>query len=50
MELRAIACVEDQLGEPLREHGPILGVEFDTLPPDAFGAPIGIYDNSSYLY
>lgn len=42
MELRAIACVEAQLGEPLREDGPILGMEFDSLPPDAFGAPIGI--------
>ncbi|KAJ4703536.1 Homeobox domain-containing protein/DDT domain-containing protein [Melia azedarach] len=41
MELRAIACVEAQLGEPLREDGPILGMEFDSLPPDAFGAPIG---------
>lgn len=41
MELRAIACVEAQLGEPLREDGPILGMEFDPLPPDAFGAPIG---------
>lgn len=49
MELRAIACVEDQLGEPLREDGPILGIEFDQLPPDAFGAPIGINDNASYL-
>ncbi|XP_020209586.1 homeobox-DDT domain protein RLT1, partial [Cajanus cajan] len=42
MELRAIACVEAQLGEPLREHGPILGVEFDPLPPDAFGAPLAV--------
>lgn len=42
MELRAIACVEAQLGEPLREDGPILGIEFDPLPPDAFGAPLGI--------
>lgn len=42
MELRAIACVEAQLGEPLREDGPVLGIEFDPLPPDAFGAPIGI--------
>ncbi|XP_038690114.1 homeobox-DDT domain protein RLT1-like isoform X2 [Tripterygium wilfordii] len=40
MELRAIACVEDQLGEPIREDGPILGIEFDSLPPDAFGAPL----------
>lgn len=41
LELRAIACVEAQLGEPLRDDGPILGIEFDPLPPDAFGAPIG---------
>nr|XP_034928329.1 homeobox-DDT domain protein RLT2-like isoform X2 [Populus alba] len=40
-ELRVIAFVEAQLGEPLREDGPILGMEFDPLPPDAFGAPIG---------
>ncbi|XP_061371622.1 homeobox-DDT domain protein RLT1-like [Gastrolobium bilobum] len=40
MERRAIASVEAQLGEPLREDGPILGVEFDPLPPDAFGAPV----------
>ncbi|XP_054800756.1 homeobox-DDT domain protein RLT1 isoform X3 [Prosopis cineraria] len=40
MEHRAISCVEAQLGELLREDGPILGVEFDPLPPDAFGAPI----------
>ncbi|XP_057507040.1 homeobox-DDT domain protein RLT2-like isoform X2 [Actinidia eriantha] len=39
-ELRAIAFVEAQLGEPLREDGPILGMEFDPLPPGAFGAPI----------
>lgn len=40
-ELRAIAFVERQLGEPLRENGPILGMEFDSLPPAAFGSPIG---------
>ncbi|PKA49656.1 hypothetical protein AXF42_Ash004197 [Apostasia shenzhenica] len=40
LELRVIASVEAQLGEPLREDGPILGVEFDPLPPGAFGAPI----------
>ncbi|CAI9786463.1 unnamed protein product [Fraxinus pennsylvanica] len=39
---RAIAFVEAQLGEPMREDGPILGMEFDPLPPGAFGAPIGI--------
>ncbi|KAF5728700.1 hypothetical protein HS088_TW21G00850 [Tripterygium wilfordii] len=42
MELRAVACVEDQLGEPIREDGPILGMEFDALPPDAFGAPLAL--------
>ncbi|KAF7803410.1 homeobox-DDT domain protein RLT1 [Senna tora] len=42
MERRAVACVEAQLGEPLREDGPILGIEFDPLPPDAFGAPIAV--------
>ncbi|KAK6919122.1 Homeobox domain [Dillenia turbinata] len=40
IELRAIAFVEAQLGEKLREDGPILGMEFDPLPPDAFGAPL----------
>ncbi|KAL2937885.1 Homeobox-DDT domain protein RLT2 [Bienertia sinuspersici] len=40
VELRAIAFVEAQLGEPLREDGPALGMEFDPLPPGAFGAPI----------
>ncbi|KAE9594966.1 hypothetical protein Lal_00041140 [Lupinus albus] len=58
MKLRAIACVEAQLGEPLREDGPSLGIDFDSLPPDAFGAPIAIteqqkrpslaYDNKIY--
>ncbi|KAG0573424.1 hypothetical protein KC19_VG177600 [Ceratodon purpureus] len=37
-EAAAIAAVEAQLGEPLREDGPPLGVEFDTLPPGAFSA------------
>ncbi|KAL9241090.1 hypothetical protein vseg_015240 [Gypsophila vaccaria] len=40
VELRAIGFVEAQLGEPLREDGPALGMEFDPLPPGAFGAPI----------
>lgn len=39
--LQAIAFVEAQLGEPIRKDGPILGMEFDSLPPGAFGAPIG---------
>lgn len=50
LELRAIACVESQLGEPLREDGPILGIEFDPLPPDAFGAPIGMADIYLFIY
>ncbi|CAK9181860.1 unnamed protein product [Ilex paraguariensis] len=37
---RVIACVEEQLGEPIRKDGPILGMEFDEPPPGAFGAPI----------
>ncbi|CAH1448498.1 unnamed protein product [Lactuca virosa] len=37
---RVIECVEVQLGEPLREDGPILGMEFEELPPGAFGTPI----------
>lgn len=48
MERRVIACVEAQLGEPLREDGPILGVEFDELPPGAFGSPIGILGILTY--
>ena len=48
MERRVIACIEAQLGEPLREDGPILGVEFDELPPGAFGAPIGIFGLLTY--
>lgn len=42
MVRRAVACIEGQLGEPLREDGPVLGMEFDPLPPGAFGTPIGI--------
>lgn len=48
MERRVIVCVEAQLGEPLREDGPILGVEFDELPPGAFGSPIGILGILTY--
>ncbi|KAK4386337.1 Homeobox-DDT domain protein RLT2 [Sesamum angolense] len=49
-EQRAIAFVEAQLGEPLREDGPILGMEFDPLPPGAFGAPIGQQKPSGQTY
>lgn len=48
-ELRAIGFVEAQLGEPLREDGPILGLEFDPLPPGAFGTPIGISNSPSCI-
>ncbi|GKU96346.1 hypothetical protein SLEP1_g9594 [Rubroshorea leprosula] len=44
-DLRAIMTfVEAQLGEPLKEDGPILGMEFDPLPPGAFGAPISMFN------
>jgi hypothetical protein len=39
-EVRAIGYVEAQLGERLRDNGPVLGMEFDPLPPGAFGMPI----------
>lgn len=42
MVRRAVACIEAQLGEPLRDDGPTLGMEFDPLPPGAFGTPIGM--------
>lgn len=42
-ELRAIHSVESQIGEPLREDGPVLGADFDQVPPGAFGAPIGMH-------
>ncbi|KAF5198625.1 Homeobox-ddt domain protein rlt2 [Thalictrum thalictroides] len=42
LEMRAIAFVEKQLGEHIRDDGPMLGMEFDPLPPGAFGAPIVI--------
>ncbi|KAL0327915.1 UNVERIFIED_CONTAM: Homeobox-DDT domain protein RLT2 [Sesamum calycinum] len=49
-EQRAIRIFEAQLGEPLREDGPILGMEFDPLPPGAFGAPIGQQKPSGQTY
>lgn len=48
-EVRAIGYVEAQLGERLRDDGPILGMEFDPLPPGAFGTPIGICFLSSSI-
>lgn len=41
LELGAVAFVELQLGEHIRKDGPMLGMEFDPLPPGAFGAPLG---------
>jgi hypothetical protein len=40
-DLRVVAFVERQLGAPLREDGPILGIEFDSPPLGAFGARLG---------
>ncbi|CAN0853184.1 Homeobox-DDT domain protein RLT1 [Linum grandiflorum] len=48
MKARAIACVEEQLEEPLKEDGPVLGIEFDPLPPDAFGAAIALTEQEQY--
>ncbi|KAK4361141.1 hypothetical protein RND71_020093 [Anisodus tanguticus] len=48
MERRVVACIEAQLGEPLREDGPILGVEFDELPPGAFGTPIDMAERRDH--
>lgn len=48
MERRIIACIEAQLGEPLHEDGPILGVEFDELPPGAFGTPIDMEERRDH--
>ena len=43
-ELRAIASVEAQLGEPLRDDSPCLGIEFDPLPTTgAFISPLGMH-------
>uniref|UniRef100_A0A452ZWD5 Homeobox domain-containing protein n=1 Tax=Aegilops tauschii subsp. strangulata TaxID=200361 RepID=A0A452ZWD5_AEGTS len=39
---RAIETVQQLIGEPLREDGPVLGDHFDPLPPGAFGAPMPV--------
>lgn len=41
MVQRVIGCVEAQLGGPLREDGPILGVDFDEIPPGENRTSIG---------
>ncbi|KAG6475921.1 hypothetical protein ZIOFF_065151 [Zingiber officinale] len=35
-----LASVESQLGEPVRQDGPLLGDKPASMPPSAFGAPI----------
>ncbi|KAJ0257954.1 Homeobox-DDT domain protein RLT1 [Hirschfeldia incana] len=50
MVRRAVACIEAQLGEPLRDDGPILGMEFDPLPPGAFGTPIAMQTHQGHPY
>ncbi|CAH2034180.1 unnamed protein product [Thlaspi arvense] len=50
MVRRAIVCIEAQLGEPLRDDGPILGMEFDPLPPGAFGTPIAMQKHQAHIY
>ncbi|CAF1709612.1 hypothetical protein HID58_056118 [Brassica napus] len=50
MVRRAVVCVEAQLGEPLREDGPVLGMEFDQLPPGAFGTPIAMEKHQGLPY
>ncbi|KAL1208424.1 Homeobox-DDT domain protein RLT1 [Cardamine amara subsp. amara] len=50
MVRRAIVCIETQLGEPLRDDGPILGMEFDPLPPGAFGTPIATQKHVVHPY
>ncbi|CAN8313497.1 unnamed protein product [Cochlearia groenlandica] len=50
MVRRAVVCIEAQLGEPLRDDGPILGVEFDPLPPGAFGTPIAMQKHQVHTY
>ncbi|XP_024008708.1 homeobox-DDT domain protein RLT1 isoform X2 [Eutrema salsugineum] len=50
MVRRAIVCIEAQLGEPLRDDGPILGMEFDPLPPGAFGTPIAMQKHQVHPY
>jgi hypothetical protein len=39
---QVLNSVDELLGEPLREDGPMLGVTFEPPPPGAFGAPIGM--------
>ena len=40
IEHAAITAVKKQLGKHYREDGPLLSVEFDTIPPEAFECQI----------
>ena len=40
IENAAITAVKRQLGRQYEEDGPLLGVDFDPLPPGAFESPI----------
>ncbi|XP_057954152.1 uncharacterized protein LOC131148473 isoform X2 [Malania oleifera] len=48
VENAAITAVKRQLGRQYREDGPSLGIEFQPLPPGAFGSPIMAPVNESY--
>ncbi|KAH9623358.1 hypothetical protein KSS87_006409 [Heliosperma pusillum] len=45
-ENAAITAVKRQLGRHYREDGPSLGVEFDSLPPEAFESPSNNIDDA----
>ncbi|KAG4921094.1 hypothetical protein JHK84_049954 [Glycine max] len=48
IEHAAITAVKKQLGKHYREDGPLLTVEFDTIPPEAFECQIADLANEAY--
>uniref|UniRef100_A0A0R0IUK2 Homeobox domain-containing protein n=2 Tax=Glycine max TaxID=3847 RepID=A0A0R0IUK2_SOYBN len=48
IEHAAITAVKKQLGKHYREDGPLLSVEFDTIPPEAFECQIADLANEAY--
>ncbi|RDX65404.1 Homeobox-DDT domain protein RLT1, partial [Mucuna pruriens] len=48
IEHAAITAVKKQLGSHYREDGPLLTVEFDTIPPEAFECQIPDLANEAY--
>ncbi|TKY46695.1 Homeobox protein NANOG [Spatholobus suberectus] len=48
IEHAAITSVKKQLGKHYREDGPLLSVEFDTIPPEAFECQIADLANEAY--